>query len=299
MTVTAETAVRADPLRVAIIGTGNIGTDLLLKVFASRVLTCELFAGRRTESPGLASARERGVPVSADGIQAVAARAGDFDLVFDATSARDAARHWEILRPLGTAFVDLTPANLGKLCVPALNLRECLDQQYVGMVTCGGQAAVPIAHCFSRTGRLRYLEIASASASASVGPASRANIDEYVITTERATYEFCDVAQAKTMLIVNPAEPGIVMRNTIAVPADEPVDLDALRASVAATEQRIRSYVPGYRVVVPPVATADRVMATVEVEGNGDWLPAYAGNLDIITCAAIELAEARAEGRSR
>jgi acetaldehyde dehydrogenase len=288
-----------EPLRVAIIGTGSIGTDLLLKVMASRVLRCDLFAGRRLESPGIELAKTRGVSTSDRGIDAVAESIDHIDVVFDATSAEDAKRHWSVLQPLGVSFIDLTPASLGKFCVPALNLEECLDEQYVSMVTCGGQAAVPMARCISEaTDGLGYLEIASASAAASLGPASRANIEEYVTTTEEATLEFCRVERTKTMLVVNPAKPEIVMRNSVAVLSSEPVDMEALRASAAVMEQKIRAYVPGYRMIVPPVAAAGRIMLTVEVEGLGDWLPRYAGNLDIITCAAVAVAEARARRRS-
>lgn len=286
------------PLRVAIVGTGNIGTDLLLKVEASPLLECVLFAGRRAGSPGLKLAGTRGVPTSVDGIGAVTARTEHIDLVFDATSAEDATRHWSVIEPTGLPFVDLTPAHLGKFCVPALNLDDCLDEQYLSMVTCGGQAAVPMAHCLAgAAGGIDYLEIVSASASASVGPASRANLDEYVHTTEQATIEFCGVRRTKTVLIINPADPGIVMRNSIAVATTEQFDLDALRASVRMMEKTIMSYVPGYRVVVPPVAAGDRITIMVEVEGRGDWLPRYAGNLDIITCAALAVAEARAQRR--
>ena len=283
-------------LNVAIIGTGNVGSDLLLKVMASPNLQCGIFAGRRSGSPGLLMAEERGIATSTEGIEAIIEGIESFDLVFDATSAADATRHWAMLEPLGASMIDLTPANMGKLCVPALNLDDCLDERYVGMVTCGGQAAVPMANCIGKaTTDLEYLEIVSTSAARSVGPATRANMDEYVMTTERATHEFCDVKTTKTMLVINPSEPGTVMRNTIAVPVSAPVDMDALRLSTTAMEERIQSYVPGYRMVLPPVLAADRIMLTVEVEGRGDWLPPYAGNLDIITCAAIALAETRIE----
>lgn len=283
-------------LNVAIIGTGNVGSDLLLKVMASPNLQCGIFAGRRSGSPGLLMAEERGIVTSTEGIEAIIEGIESFDLVFDATSAADATRHWAMLEPLGASMIDLTPANMGKLCVPALNLDDCLDERYVGMVTCGGQAAVPMANCIGKaTTDLDYLEIVSTSAARSVGPATRANMDEYVMTTERATHEFCDVKTTKTMLVINPSEPGTVMRNTIAVPVSAPVDMDALRLSTTAMEERIQSYVPGYRMVLPPVLAADRIMLTVEVEGRGDWLPPYAGNLDIITCAAIALAEKRIE----
>jgi acetaldehyde dehydrogenase len=283
---------------VAIIGTGNIGCDLLLKVMASPHLRCELFAGRRDSSPGIELARSHGIPTTAGGIDALVEVADRIDLVFDATSAKDAVHNWGILDALDIPVIDLTPSHLGKFCVPALNLDACLTEPNVSMVTCGGQAAVPIAHCFSQASEnLSYLEIATASSSASVGPATRANIDEYAFTTQHATHEFCRVDTAKTILIINPAEPGIVMRNTIAVPSSESVDMEELRVAVDNMEKRINSYVPGYRVVVPPVSTGDRIMVTIEVEGLGDWLPRYAGNLDVITCAAVAVAEGRAEAR--
>lgn len=295
----AQIGTIADPLRVAIIGTGNIGCDLLLKVMASPHLRCDLFAGRRASSPGIALAESHGIPTTAGGIDAIAEIADRIDVVFDATSARDAVHNWGILEPLGVPVIDLTPSHIGRSCVPALNLEDCLTEPNVSMVSCGGQAAVPIARCFSAAsdGGLGYLEIATASSSASVGPATRVNIDEYTFTTQRATHEFCEVDTAKTILIINPAEPGIVMRNTIAVPDSEKIDMEALRASVDAMERQINTYVPGYRVVVPPVATGDRIMVTIEVEGLGDWLPRYAGNLDVITCAAVAVAEGRAEAR--
>ena len=284
------------PLRTAIIGTGNVGTDLLLKVMAADHLSCELFAGRREDSPGIERAKAKGITTSARGIKAVLDMRDGLDIVFDATSAAEARSHWDVLRPLGLQLIDLTPANLGKLCVPALNLDDCLGEQYVSMISCGGQAAVPIAHCMQQvaTERLRYLEIASTSAAASVGPATRANIDEYIQVTERATREICGLEATKTILVISPAKPEIVMRNTIAVRADEAVDMSALRASVESMESRIQAYVPGYRITVPPVATGDRIMVSAEVQGRGDWLPPYAGNLDIITCAGVALAQARA-----
>jgi acetaldehyde dehydrogenase (acetylating) len=295
--VNEQTLHRPNVLRVAIIGTGNVGTDLLLKTMASPNLRCVLFSGRRPGSPGLKLAAKHGVRVSERGVDAVSNAIDEIDVVFDATSAVDAATHWAKLAPSGVAFVDLTPANLGALCIPALNLEKCVEEQYVGMVTCGGQAAVPMAQCISQAASgLDYLEIVSASSSASVGPASRANIDEYIETTELATQAFCDVTETKTVLIINPASPGIVMRNCVAVPVESEIDMKSLIQSVSLMELRIREYVPGYRVVVPPVRTNDRIMITVEVEGRGDWLPKHAGNLDIITCAAVAVAEARAKG---
>jgi acetaldehyde dehydrogenase (acetylating) len=282
------------PLRVAIIGTGNIGTDLLLKVERSDWLACELFVGRNLDSVGMRTARQLGVPVSDRSIEAIAAQPERFDLVFDATSALDARRHWEILSDLGLPVIDLTPAKLGELCIPALNLSECATQPNLCMVTCGGQAAVPLAHCVVRTQpHVDYVEIVSTSASRSVGPATRINIDEYLATTEAAVARFCGVSRAKTILIVNPSNPPITMQNTVFARA-EAVDLPALAVAVEDMVRRVQRYVPGYRLVVPPLYENGRIAMTVQISGAGDYLPAYAGNLDIITCAAVAAAEERA-----
>lgn len=281
-------------LRVGIIGTGNIGTDLLLKVQRSPLLECELFAGRNSRSAGIRKAQELGVETSDRSIDAFVEDPGRFDLVFDATSAIDAKRHYELLAPLGIPVIDLTPAKLGKLCIPALNLSECVGEPNLCMVTCGGQAAVPLAHCVVRTQpQVEYVEIVSTSASRSVGPATRINIDEYLATTEAAVGGFCGVAKAKTILIVNPSDPPIKMQNTVFAKADE-VDLPALREAVEEMVVRIQRYVPGYRLVMAPLHEHGRIAMTVQISGAGDYLPEYAGNLDIITCAAVAAAEENA-----
>jgi acetaldehyde dehydrogenase (acetylating) len=281
-------------VRVAIIGTGNIGTDLLLKVERSPLLQCGLFAGRNLESTGMRTARDLGVPVSDRSIDAIVERADEFDLVFDSTSALHATRHWSLLEPLGIAVIDLTPAKLGELCIPALNLAECAHEKNLCMVTCGGQAAVPLAACVARThAHVEYVEIVSTSASRSVGPATRINIDEYLATTEAAVARFTGVRRAKTILIVNPSNPPITMQNTVFAQTDE-ADLDALADAVHEMVRRVQRYVPGYRLVVPPLYEGGRIAMTVQISGAGDYLPAYAGNLDIITCAAVAAAEERA-----
>jgi acetaldehyde dehydrogenase (acetylating) len=281
-------------VRVAIIGTGNIGTDLLLKIQRSSLLECGLFAGRNLESAGMRTARDLGVPVSDRSIEAIVERADEFDLVFDSTSALHAKRHWSMLEPLGIAVVDLTPAKLGELCIPALNLAECVNRPNLCMVTCGGQASVPLAACVTAThAHVEYVEIVSTSASRSVGPATRINIDEYLATTEAAVRRFTGVQQAKTILVVNPSDPPITMQNTIFAKTDE-VDLPALTAAVEEMVRRVQRYVPGYRLVVPPLYEGGRIAMTVQISGVGDYLPAYAGNLDIITCAAVAAAEERA-----
>jgi acetaldehyde dehydrogenase len=281
-------------LRVGIVGTGNIGTDLLLKVERSALLECALFVGRHLDSAGMRTARDLGVPVSDRRIEAIAERPEDFDLVFDATSALDARRHWEILSALEIPVIDLTPAKLGELCIPALNLTDCATEPNLCMVTCGGQAAVPLAHCVATThAHVDYVEIVSTSASRSVGPATRINIDEYLATTEAAVARFCGVERAKTILIVNPSNPPITMQNTVFARAEE-VDLPALTVAVEDMVRRVQRYVPGYRLVVPPLYENGRIAMTVQISGAGDYLPAYAGNLDIITCAAVAAAEERA-----
>jgi len=284
----------AGALRVGIIGTGNIGTDLLLKVQRSPLLECELFAGRNSRSAGIRKARELGVATSDRSIAPFVEEPERFDLVFDATSAIDAKRHYELLEPLGIPVIDLTPAKLGKLCIPALNLSDCVGQPNLCMVTCGGQAAVPLARCVVETQpQVDYVEIVSTSASRSVGPATRINIDEYLATTEAAVAGFCGVPKAKTILIVNPSSPPIKMQNTVFAKADE-VDLPALRAAVEEMVGRIQRYVPGYRLVMAPLHEHGRIAMTVQISGAGDYLPEYAGNLDIITCAAVAAAEENA-----
>jgi acetaldehyde dehydrogenase len=286
-------------MRVAIIGTGNIGTDLLLKVQRSSWLECALFAGRNLASAGMRTARDLGVPVSDRSIGAVVDIADELDLVFDATSALDARRHWELLEPRGVPIIDLTPAKLGELCIPALNLADCAHEPNLCMVTCGGQAAVPLAACVAAThAHVEYVEIVSTSASRSVGPATRINIDEYLATTEAAVTRFCGVQRTKTILIVNPSNPPITMQNTVFAKADE-VDLEPLTAAVHEMVRRVQRYVPGYRLVMAPLHENGRIAMTVQISGAGDYLPAYAGNLDIITCAAVAAAEERARALRR
>lgn len=281
-------------LRVGIIGTGNIGTDLLLKVQRSELLECALFAGRNSRSPGIRNAQELGVPTSDRSLAPFVEQPELFDLVFDATSAADAKRHYAALAPLGIPVIDLTPAKLGQMCVPALNLADCVGQPNICMVTCGGQAAVPLAHCVMRTHpHVEYVEIVSTSASASVGPATRVNIDEYLATTEAALRHFSGVERGKSILLVNPSTPPIMMQNTVFAKTDD-VDLPALTTAVEEMVERIQRYVPGYRLVVAPLHENGRIAMTVQVAGAGDFLPAYAGNLDIITCAAVAAAEENA-----
>lgn len=280
-------------LRVAILGTGNIGTDLLIKVMRSESLQCALFVGRNFRSDGMQKASNLGVNISDRGLDAIVQQADDIDLVFDATSAISHLEHWSVLEKLGKKVIDMTPAKVGKLCVPAINSDEIIDSRSanINMVTCGGQASVPIANAIAAVqSDIEYIEVASSISSRSAGPATRANLDEYIETTEQALIKFTGARQAKAILILNPARPPIDMQTTIYAKVANP-NLGAIRDSVNEMMKRIMAYVPGYQLIVPPTIEDGKITTTVKVLGNGDYLPRYAGNLDIINCAAIGIAE--------
>jgi acetaldehyde dehydrogenase (acetylating) len=278
-------------LKVAILGSGNIGTDLLVKVLRSPKLECGLFIGRNLSSPGMIKATGLGVRISDRSINAILHEPDCCDLVFDCTSALDARRHWPLLDKLGKVVVDLTPAKVGVMCVPAVNLAEGRRSRNVNMVTCGGQAAIPIAHQISRIHPdVEDVEIVSSIAPRSAGPATRVNIDEYVETTRGAIEKFTGCRRAKAILILNPAEPCIDMQTTIFARIVKP-DIPRLVAAVEEIAARVRCYVPGYQLLLPPTAEGGRVVAMTKVQGLGDYLPKFAGNLDIINCAAIAAAE--------
>ncbi|MCR4587830.1 MAG: acetaldehyde dehydrogenase (acetylating) [Lachnospiraceae bacterium] len=279
-----------DKVKVGIIGTGNIGSDLLMKVRKSDVLECGIFAGHSLDSKGIARAREMGVPVTVDSIRYIEENPDCCEIVFDATSAKVHAANAPILKKLGKYAIDLTPAHVGKFCVPQVNLDEALGLDNVNCITCGGQATVPIARAISQVADIDYLEIVATIASKSAGIGTRNNIDEFTQTTKDALMELGGIKNAKAIIILNPAEPPITMHNTVYALIDHP-DMDAITKVVRETETEIRKYVPGYRIVLGPIYENGRVTTSVEVTGSGDFLPEYAGNLDIITCAAVEIAE--------
>jgi len=284
----------AKKLPVAILGTGNIGSDLLIKVLRSPVLECRMFAGRSLTSHGLEMAQELGVPVSAGSVQSILDIKNEVSLVFDATSALDHIKHAPLLKEAGITTVDLTPAKLGKMCVPAVNLEECLEFADVNLVTCGGQSSIPLAYAISQANEnVDYIEAASSVASRSAGPATRINLDEYLETTEYALREFCKCHKSKVMVILNPAEPCITMQTTVMAKIANP-DMKKTRQMVDDMVERIRRYVLGYQLVMEPFHENGRLIVMVRVEGLGDYLPKYAGNLDIINCAAIAFAESKA-----
>lgn len=286
-------------MKIAIIGSGNIGTDLLIKSMRSEFVTCSLFAGRNLNSLGMKRANELGVPISDRGVEAIVNQPDICELVFDCTSAQAQVEHWALLKKLGKVVIDMTPAKLGDLCVPAINANECLSEGplNINMITCGGQVSIPIAYAISEVHKeIEYIEVASSIASRSAGPATRQNLDEYVETTQAALKQFSGAKKTKAILILNPAVPPIDMQTTIYAKIINP-DISKIRDSVKIMVEKIKKYVPGYQLIVEPTSDGDRVITTIKVLGAGDYLPQYAGNLDIINCAAISMAELIARTR--
>jgi acetaldehyde dehydrogenase (acetylating) len=284
-----------DKLKVAIIGSGNIGTDLLVKAKRSPYIDCSMFIGRHFNSPGMNKASSLGVKISDLSIEAIERDPDCCQLVFDATSALDHKKHWPILKKLNIKVIDMTPSAIGEMCIPALNIEHCLHYDNVNMVTCGGQASIPLAQVIGNTHpEVKYIEVVSSIASRSAGPATRINLDEYVETTEKGLKEFSGCQKTKAILILNPAQPPIDMQTTIFAKVDNP-DIELLRENVEMMVKRIQAYVPGYRLLIPPLIESDRIVIMVKIQGLGDYLPKYAGNMDIINCAAIAMAECYAQ----
>lgn len=279
-------------IKVGIIGTGNIGTDLLIKIQRSQYLECTIFTGRNYDSDGIKLAKSIGIKTSVDSISAITNNPECCEIVFDATSAVGHQHNAPILKDLGKFAIDLTPAQIGRFCVPVINIEECIEHpDNVNLVTCGGQATIPIAYAITQVHpETEYMEIVATIASKSAGMGTRNNIDEFTETTSDALTFFTGVKNTKSIVILNPAEPPITMRNTIYALIKNP-DLNKIRDKVTEMEKLIQRYVPGYKIIVPPVFENGRVTTTLEVVGCGDYLPSYAGNLDIITCASIEIAE--------
>lgn len=277
-------------LKVAIIGSGNIGTDLLIKVLRSPYLECGAFVGRNLASSGMVKALSLGVTVSAEGINYIVKNPNCCDLVFDATSARSHVDHAPILEKMRKRVIDLTPAKIGLMSVPSVNLADSLAQYNVNMVSCGGQASIPVAYAIGQTQTgVEYIEVVSSIASRSAGPATRQNLDEYIKTTEDGLKEFSGATRTKAILNLNPADPCIDMQTTIFAKVKSP-NVAKLSEVLTGLVKDIQGYVPGYEVILGPIIENDRIVVMVRVRGLGDYLPAYAGNLDIINCAAIALA---------
>jgi acetaldehyde dehydrogenase (acetylating) len=281
-------------LRVAIIGTGNIGTDLMMKVERSPLLELVGMAGIDPESDGLRKARERGYTVTHRGLADLLEQLDGIDLAFDATSARAHGEHARLLAARGIRSVDLTPAALGPAVVPPVNLSEHRDASEVNLVTCGAQATVPIVAAISRVASVAYAETISTVSSRSAGPGTRQNIDEFTTSTARALESIGGARSAKAIIILNPADPPIMMQNTIYAEIGDP-DQSAIERAVAEAVSGVAAYVPGYRLKTPPLIADGVLTVMLEVEGAGDNLPPFAGNLDIMTSAAVRVAELHAE----
>lgn len=281
-------------VKVAIIGPGNIGSDLMYKVFRSDTLEMSYMAGI-VESEGIKRARQYGVRTTIEGIDPIL-EDDDIKIVFDATSAKAHLAYAPRLKEAGKIAIDLTPAAVGPYVVPCVNLDKLSEEVNFNMVTCGGQATVPIAYAINRAADSEYTEIVSCIASKSAGPGTRANIDEFTETTAKALETLGGADKGKAIIILNPAEPPIMMTNTIYSIVRSP-DENAIRESVCQIIEQIQKYVPGYRLRTPPILDGNKVTAIIEVEGAGDFLPKYSGNLDIINAAAIEVAEKIAKER--
>jgi acetaldehyde dehydrogenase (acetylating) len=279
----------SDRVRAAILGPGNIGTDLLVKLQRSANVEIVLVVGIYDDSPGLARARELGVKTSSAGIAAVLER-DDIELVFDSTSAHAHRDSAESLQNAGKRVVDLTPAAVGPYVVPSVNLQEHLDAPNLNMVTCGGQATIPFVHAVDRAADVQYAEIVATIASAGAGPGTRQNIDEFTETTAGALEAVGGADEGKAIIILNPADPPILMRDTIYTRVRNP-DPAAVERSVRAMVDELRAYVPGVRLIMCD-CDGDLVTTMVEIEGAGDFLPRYAGNLDIMTAAAARVGDA-------
>ncbi|RQH06991.1 acetaldehyde dehydrogenase (acetylating) [Paraburkholderia dinghuensis] len=286
-------------IRCALIGPGNIGTDLLAKLMRSPVLEPVWMVGIDPESDGLKKARELGLKTSAEGVDGLVPHvlADNVQIAFDATSAYVHAENSRKLNALGVMMIDLTPAAIGPYCVPPVNLKEHLGRREmnVNMVTCGGQATIPMVHAISRVQPVDYAEIVATVSSRSVGPGTRKNIDEFTRTTASAVAKVGGAKKGKAIIIINPADPPLIMRDTVHCLTGGVPDEARIVESVNAMITDVQRYVPGYRLVNGPVFDGNRVSVFLEVEGLGDYLPRYAGNLDIMTAAAARTAEMFAE----
>lgn len=307
-----------DKIKCAIIGSGNIGTDLMIKIMrTSSVLEMAAFVGIDPASDGLARAKRMGVAITAEGLEGLRGlpEYGDIRIVFDATSAGAHKRHSQALIADGKQVIDLTPAAIGPFTIPSVNIDANLNAQNVNMVTCGGQATIPMVAAVNRVAKVHYGEIVASIASKSAGPGTRANIDEFTETTAHAIEAVGGAARGKAIIILNPAEPPLIMRDTVYCLCED-ADPEAIRASVRQMEKEVQDYVPGYRlkqdVQIERIGDNDplhipemdgdftglKVTIFLEVEGAAHYLPAYAGNLDIMTSAALRTAERLAVKRN-
>ena len=280
-------------LRVAIIGSGNIGTDLLYKVRRSKHLKCTLMVGRRTDSPGLERANKMGIQISPDGLEGLKANIANIDLVFDATSASEHILIADTLQNKNVALINLTPAPLGSFYIPLVtnNPKMIHKNSHLNMVTCGGQTSIPLLHILSSNLNLDSVEVVSTIASNSAGLATRKNLDEYIANTERAISEETGVQEVKVMLVINPAIPEIVMHTSMYVSGPDLVE-DKAQDLINKRIKEMNVNNPNVKLIASPTfVNLNTIHFAVEVSGSGDYLPTYSGNLDIMNVAAIQAAE--------
>lgn len=278
-------------LRVGIIGTGKIGVDLLVKVQRSPWMECVIFSGRNLQSSGMSYAADLGVSVSDQGINAFFEPRYRCDIVFDATSAANHIEHAQVFDGLGILAIDMTPSQIGECCVPALGMNEVLTNKNISMISCGGQSSIPVAQVLAKTiPGVSKIAVKSIVSPNSVGPGTLANLDEYYHNTKAGLKKYTGVSNFDVELFVDEVNPETRMLTSVTAYTDT-IDIDALHAPLAAMLQEIQAYVPGYKLEAGPIVVDGGIRLDLSVEGLGDYLPRYAGNLDIINCAAIAVAE--------
>ena len=276
-------------IKVAILGTGNIGSDLMVKILYEKNLDLVAFVGRREKSKGIDFAKQKKVVSNADGINFFIKNKRFCDIVFDCTNAEDAVYHAKIFKQQGIKVIDLTPAKVGPMCVPTINPEVFKKNDNVNMITCGGQASLPLLALIpSFTSKLDYIEIVSQIASDSAGMGTRLNIDNYIKTTKTAIEKFTKTRKSKVILNLNPAIPQVDMQTTVFVKA-EIKNFDHFITALDEKIETLRRFIPGYKLKMMPLYENGLLILSIQVKGKGDYLPSYAGNLDIINCAAIEL----------
>jgi acetaldehyde dehydrogenase len=280
-------------VKVAILGSGNIGTDLMIKLDRSQILELTAVIGIDPQSDGLRRARELGYAGVDTGIEGFLADPElEADIIFDATSAKAHLYNAKVLKEAGIKVIDMTPAAVGPYVCAAVNIDEHLEKDNINLITCGGQATIPMVHAVNRVSPVEYAEIVATISSKSAGPGTRANIDEFTETTSRAIEVVGGAKKGKAIIILNPAEPPIIMRDTVYTLVEEgTLDEEGIRKSIADMTEVVQSYVPGYQLRTEPIFDGNKVTIFIQVEGAGDYLPKYSGNLDIMTAAGVKIAE--------